>query len=289
MSNESKALELARELSRQAPKGILTETHAADELRRQHAEIESLRAQLAARVPDDAAEAIGVIRGIMSFIRTHSQGVKGFEPKLAEERVNKRLDQLAAMLSAAPSQQAPVAQGEPSAAAAWAQGYRQGIDDERTSEANIGIAGFGAKVEPARQNPYANTHPQQARNPAASDGMQTCDVLRSIWNAMQNSADADDLLSRLEHMRGSIDLAVSKADSLSCIKAKHTETLSSGTVVTRLELTDRAKASLCANVGAIPAGTPQQDSEPMTDADAFQAGFRAGYERRDAEVKGAFA
>jgi len=34
---------------------------------------------------------------------------------------------------------------------------------------------------------------------------------------------------------------------------------------------------------------PQQASEPMTDADAFQAGFRAGYERRDAEVKGALA
>lgn len=41
------------------------------------------------------------------------------------------------------------------AAVAWAQGYQQGIEDERTSEANIGIAGFGAKVEPARQNPYS--------------------------------------------------------------------------------------------------------------------------------------
>ena len=39
-------------------------------------------------------------------------------------------------------------------AAAWDEGYRQGVQDERTSEANIGIAGFGAKVEPARQNPY---------------------------------------------------------------------------------------------------------------------------------------
>lgn len=39
-------------------------------------------------------------------------------------------------------------------AKAWAEGYRQGIADERTSEANIGIAGFGAKVEPNRQNPY---------------------------------------------------------------------------------------------------------------------------------------
>jgi len=39
-------------------------------------------------------------------------------------------------------------------AAIWAEGYRIGIADERTSEANIGIAGFDAKVEPARQNPY---------------------------------------------------------------------------------------------------------------------------------------
>ena len=106
----SDALEIANRLE-----GVRVREHydlipkriAADELRRQHAEIESLRAQLAARAPDDAAEAIGIIRGIMSFIRTHSQGVKGFEPKLAEERVNKRLDQLAAMLSAAQSQQAP--------------------------------------------------------------------------------------------------------------------------------------------------------------------------------------
>jgi hypothetical protein len=40
-------------------------------------------------------------------------------------------------------------------ALAWAEGYKAGIEDERSSEANIGIAGFGAKVEPARQNPYA--------------------------------------------------------------------------------------------------------------------------------------
>lgn len=42
-------------------------------------------------------------------------------------------------------------------AKAWSEGYRQGIEDERTSEENIGIAGFGAKVEPNRENPY--THP----------------------------------------------------------------------------------------------------------------------------------
>jgi len=46
-------------------------------------------------------------------------------------------------------------------ALAWAEGYRMGIADERTSEANIGIAGFNAKVEPARENPYVTTTPQQ--------------------------------------------------------------------------------------------------------------------------------
>ena len=46
-------------------------------------------------------------------------------------------------------------------ALAWAEGYRMGIADERTSEANIGIAGFNAKVEPARENPYVTTLPQR--------------------------------------------------------------------------------------------------------------------------------
>jgi hypothetical protein len=52
--------------------------------------------------------------------------------------------------------QEPVAQ-------AWDEGYRVGIDDERTSEANIGIAGFDAKVEPARNNPYRTTPPAAQR------------------------------------------------------------------------------------------------------------------------------
>ena len=51
-------------------------------------------------------------------------------------------------------------QDEP-VAVAWAEGYRMGIADERTSEANIGIAGFNAKVEPARENPYVTTPPQR--------------------------------------------------------------------------------------------------------------------------------
>ena len=53
-----------------------------------------------------------------------------------------------------------LAKDEP-VALAWAEGYRMGISDERTSEANIGIAGFNAKVEPVRENPYVTTPPQR--------------------------------------------------------------------------------------------------------------------------------
>ena len=55
-------------------------------------------------------------------------------------------------LSQQPATPEPVAK-------AWADGYRQGIEDERTSEANIGVAGFGAKVNPSRENPYGTTRP----------------------------------------------------------------------------------------------------------------------------------
>ena len=47
------------------------------------------------------------------------------------------------------------------AARAWDEGYRFGVNDERMSEANIGIAGMGMKVEPARNNPYRTTPPQR--------------------------------------------------------------------------------------------------------------------------------
>jgi len=41
------------------------------------------------------------------------------------------------------------------AAKAWEEGYQKGVEDERISKDNIGIAGFGMKVQPDRQNPYA--------------------------------------------------------------------------------------------------------------------------------------
>lgn len=47
-------------------------------------------------------------------------------------------------------------------ARAWAEGYKSGVEDERTSEANIGIAGFDMKVNPARNNPYGRPAPQAA-------------------------------------------------------------------------------------------------------------------------------
>lgn len=53
------------------------------------------------------------------------------------------------------------------AATAWAEGYASGVIDERTSDANIGVAGFGAKIDPARENPYLFTAPVAAA-PAGS-------------------------------------------------------------------------------------------------------------------------
>lgn len=56
------------------------------------------------RMAREAAEAIDVIRGIMKFIRTHGEDVRGFDPDLAERRVNARLDQLAAFLASSTAQ-----------------------------------------------------------------------------------------------------------------------------------------------------------------------------------------
>lgn len=61
-------------------------------------------------------------------------------------------------------------------ARAWQEGYRQGVLDERASEDNIGIAGFGAKVGPARNNPYTIT-----QQPAAVDEATRRDAERYRW------------------------------------------------------------------------------------------------------------
>ena len=76
----------------------------------------------------------------------------------------------------------PAAQQEP-IAQAWAEGYRAGIDDERTSEANIGIAGMDMKVEPARNNPYHTTPPKQpAPVPTSWMEMVTANLVREGVN-----------------------------------------------------------------------------------------------------------
>lgn len=95
MSNESKALDLAAELENNAQRGALTDSKAAAELRRQHTEIESLRAQLAARVPD------GWLDVLEAFEKKERPP---FQAYLAAALVGALRN---AMLSAAPLQQAP--------------------------------------------------------------------------------------------------------------------------------------------------------------------------------------
>jgi hypothetical protein len=194
MSNESKALDLAdyfeqfRTSSHRTADKEPLHLAAAAELRRQHAEIESLRAQLAARVPDGWK--LVPVEPTKEMLDAYVNNAGCFQSARSD---------WAAMLSAAPSQQAPV-QGEPVAAAAWAQGYRQGIDDERASEANIGIAGFGAKVEPARQNPYTYTTTQQASKPMTWDEVKKTirDAHHIAWSKYGRMASDEEICRAVE-------------------------------------------------------------------------------------------
>jgi hypothetical protein len=120
MNNESKALELATELDEAAANHLVNVTmipaslarDASAELRRQHAEIESLRAQLAQRVPEvgvpldvleDASAALGNFCADLGWGDSDMQAMDNLDAFIARHK---------AMLSAAPSQQAPV-QGGP--------------------------------------------------------------------------------------------------------------------------------------------------------------------------------
>ncbi len=95
-------------------------------------------------------------------------------------------------------------------AKAWAEGYRQGIEDERISEANIGIAGFGAKVNPNRENPYANSHPAPAvageLDPlrAYEFGQLITKYSESFngqkWGGVYDSVDRKNLAVALDHL-----------------------------------------------------------------------------------------
>lgn len=80
----------------------------------------------------------------------HSNGHHNHFQVAANEWARRTQHSMSANAQPAPSQQAELM------ADVWDEAYKQGVDDERTSEANIGIAGFGAKVEPARVNPYRN-------------------------------------------------------------------------------------------------------------------------------------
>jgi hypothetical protein len=115
MSNESKALALAR-LLEAAFKDDNRAYEAAWELRRQHAEIDGLRAQLAARVPDGIKVWVLVDKN-MEPQRWHTPSFVGPETDSMIDHLNRGFPEGApfssVMLSAAPSQQSPVAQGEP--------------------------------------------------------------------------------------------------------------------------------------------------------------------------------
>lgn len=128
MNNESKVLELAQRMHGRPGEAIICGDSAAAELRRQHAalqdlqtecaalrvneenltaQVESLRAQLAARVPDGwklvpVEPTPEMESAAMAYVYTN-----GFTRGAGPSAV------YASMLSAAPSQQAPVAQGEP--------------------------------------------------------------------------------------------------------------------------------------------------------------------------------
>ena len=84
---------------------LIPKTIAADELRRQHAEIESLRAQLAARVPDAVGPMLHEALAAAENAKTDPD-----EPEAAWALIEQRYLSIlvqAAMLSATPSQQAP--------------------------------------------------------------------------------------------------------------------------------------------------------------------------------------
>jgi hypothetical protein len=156
MSNESKALELA--LTQFAPwiggEAEQIMLNSAAELRRQHAEIESLRAQLAARVPDGwKLVPVEATREMLYIV-----GKPG-EP-IADMAASYRKDIWTAMLSAAPSQQA-TAQGEPMF---WVRLCSDGMYEGPIHH---------KQIERVRQQSGAwtplYTHPQQASEPMTDD------------------------------------------------------------------------------------------------------------------------
>ncbi len=178
MSNESKALELADEIETRYRRGYETQEQAnarslesckkaAAELRRQHAEIESLRAQLAARVPE--AVVASALFDFGGYLTTLEKSVsfgsyENASPMVEHLQEWARIRGLSLdkadvigwpdMLSAAPSQQAPVAQGEHAFLVA-------------TGEVHNGMETYTRHFSPPPLCEYERlyTHPQQASEP----------------------------------------------------------------------------------------------------------------------------
>lgn len=287
MSNESKALELAAEVDEVA-KTYPDMAEVSAELRRQHAEIESLQRFKAAyeawstktewfareaqpqhlgkHIADAMRDEIASLRAqLAARAPDASKVLHWFYAALAGDISRKEMEQkVAALLSAAPSQQAPndaaqsvdetnavlasryfdllkvveayekhgvtcqtfrhfvdvpcaecnctsqqapVAQGDPVAWERVVNAAREAMDDsfEADNEAmDISIPSHLAAALSLALDEFDAV-------PVAGYGTQTDDVLRSVWNAMQNSADGDELLARLEHMRGSIGRTIESA------------------------------------------------------------------------------
>lgn len=178
MSNESKALELARWLEHRSMSGVKPkDIESAAELRRQHTEIEGLRAQLAARVPEpEHCEPSCLSYDLAAMVMSdcgHSTNNQRLLDRIAE-RIARHTD---AMLSAAPSQQAPAQECEwtncprrvgdvccNEQQAPVAQGEPVGVVDAVSEQ--------GFHVEFSVSLPVGTklyTHPQQASEPMTDE------------------------------------------------------------------------------------------------------------------------
>jgi hypothetical protein len=99
------------------------------------AAIEAATAPSAERESQGAGDAVSVIRGTMEFIRLHAKP-GGFDPALAERRVNARLDEIVAALAAAPKDAATQGKGETLLGYTLSdihEAYSRGRADERGS------------------------------------------------------------------------------------------------------------------------------------------------------------
>ena len=125
--------------------------------------------ELYAHPPPSAPVGVERIARILQTIRRLALVIRerGTCAPLALDHIGDDLESVISALAQQTAGSAPVGVAE-----AWQQGYHQGVQDERTSEDNIGIAGFNAKVEPARNNPYLAQQPAADR--VCPNTLQTC-------------------------------------------------------------------------------------------------------------------